>query len=71
MYILYHIFFKKSNKDFLILAGAQGLEPQYAVLETAVLPLTDTPIYLSLTLYIYYIINFYKNQIFNFNEQLI
>ena len=44
MYILYHIFFKKSNKDFLNLAGAQGLEPQYAVLETAVLPLNDTPI---------------------------
>ena len=71
MYILYHIFFKKSNKDFLNLAGAQGLEPQYAVLETAVLPLNDTPICLSLSLCIYYIINFYKNQIFNFDEQLI
>ena len=31
------------------LAGAQGLEPQVAVLETAGLPLTDTPMKSSIT----------------------
>ena len=38
-----------SAQDSIGLAGEQGLEPQQAVLETAVLPLYDTPMKSSIT----------------------
>ena len=68
MYILYHIFFKKSNKDFLNLAAPLRLELRPTLLESGMLPLHQGAIwgFHPQSLYKYYIIFFYKNQILYF-----